>query len=194
MLIVVLGWLLVAWLARAIFQHEIGWNSPVAIGVIAFGAPACAVFAVVSSIRWISGWRDTRPLLLADLDAGRVVEEIYQFTAAKRFQEPEHGGLIYFLKTTGDKVLTLYDYESSNLGARGEDPFGSDFEPRTNLLMVRAPKTGYVISQRISGAPLDAGAPLELATAPQLWPESETYCDIPWDELEKRLSTHRSVV
>ena len=194
MLILVLGWLSVAWPARVIFQKEIGWNSPVAIWVVVLGTPACAVFAVVSSVRWVSGWRDIRPLLAADLDAGRVVEELYQFTAAKRFQEPEHGGLMYFLRTTDDKVLVLYDYDSSNLGAREEDPFGSDFEPRDNLLIVRAPKTGYVISEQFSGVSLDAGDPLKLTIAPQLWPQSEAYCDIPWNELEKRLSTSRSNV
>ena len=116
MMALVLGWLSVAWLTRLIFLKQIGWNSAAAIWVITLGMPACAVFAVVSSIRWVGSWRDVRPSLRADLDTGIVVEELYEFTAAKRFQEPEHGGLMYFLKTTDDKVLVLHDHESANLG------------------------------------------------------------------------------
>jgi hypothetical protein len=188
MLGLVLVWLFVAWLVRLIFHVKIGWDSPVAIWVVFLGTPACAFYAVVSSVRWLRGSRDVLPLVRADLDAGVVIEEFYRFAAAKRFQEPEHGGLIYFLKTTDNKVLVLYDHESANLGARDENPFDSDFKPRIDLLMVRAPKTGYVISREFSGKTLDAGDPKELAIKPELWPETEECCDIPWDDLERRLS------
>jgi hypothetical protein len=65
----------------------------------------------------------------------------------------------------------------------------SDFDPRSELLIVRAPKTGFVISKQFPGASLDVGDPHELVIEPKLWPETEAYCDIPWDELERRLST-----
>ena len=41
----------------------------------------------------------------------RVHEERYVFSEAKRFQEPEHGGLIYFLRSNENEV----DRQSSDL-------------------------------------------------------------------------------
>lgn len=182
------AWLFIAWLARIAMKWEIGLNSSAAIWIIAFGGLACVVAAIVSSIRWVKGWIDMRPLLLADLQNSQVIEEHYRFSAAKLFQEPEHGGLMYFLQTTDGKVLVLYDYESQDLGAGGEDPFGSSFKPASDLSIVRTPNAGVVIDRQFSGAALNAGEPFELSVDPELWPEPDTYCYIPWDELEERLS------
>ncbi len=61
MMLLVLVWLPVAWLARLVFNIHIGLNSPVAIWIVALGTPACAVYAVISSVRWAMGWsRPTR--------------------------------------------------------------------------------------------------------------------------------------
>jgi hypothetical protein len=95
---------------------------------------------------------------------------------------------MYFLKTTDGKVFVQFDYESQDLGARGENPFNSTFQPRRRLLIVRAPKSGFVIAQKFSGDALNAGDAHELSLGPGAWPESETYCAIPWDELQSRLS------
>jgi hypothetical protein len=181
-------WTLFAWVVRATLRAEIGWSSEAGIWIGGLGASACAVYAVASSVRWVQEWRDVREDYHADLKRAEVVEEFYEFTAAKRFQEPEHGGLIYFLRTPDEKVFVLFDCESQDLGARVEDPLTSKFQPRTELLIVRAPKTRIVLSQRFSGIPLDAGDPKELSLPPQSWPESETYCKFRWDELESRLT------
>jgi hypothetical protein len=188
MLIFVCAWAVISWLARVTMRVEIGWSSVAAIWIGLVGALASAAIATVSSLRWVKAWQNARPELRADIDAGTVVEEIYEFTAAKRFQEPEHGGLIYFLRTRDDKVFVQFDYESQDLGARGGNPLSSAFHPRTKLSIIRGPKSGVVISHGFSGDILDAGAPLELSIGPESWPESDTYCDIPWQELESRLS------
>lgn len=188
LLLFALAWTLSAWLLGAAFDVNLGWKSPAAPWILAACVPSCAVVAIVSSVRWVKGSTDIRPLLLADLKDGRVVEERYSFTASKRFQEPEHGGLMYFLRTTDDKVLTLFDYESQNLGVDRQDPLKSGFRPLTKLLMVRAPQSRVVINQEFSGSLLNPGDPQDLAAPPELWPDSESYCNIPWDDLEKRLS------
>jgi hypothetical protein len=188
LLVFVLAWALLAWVGSALFHFDFGWQSPVAIWVLAFGVPACAFLSFVSTVRWIKSWRDPRPMLRADLDGGLVIEEHYQFNAAKRFQEQEHGGLIYFLRTTDDKVLVLFDSESTILRKSEEDPLKSSFKPCTELVMVRAPNTGYVITKAFSGSPLDAGDPLDLLIPPKQWPKSDTWCDIPWGKLDGRLS------
>jgi hypothetical protein len=187
MLALVLAWLTLAWLARKLFQFDMGSRSPAALWVIGIGVALCALGAFVSSVRWIRGWSDHRPLLQDDLAGGRVIEERFVFTAVKRSQEPEHGGLMYFLRSDDGHVLTLFDHESQDLGAGGKDPLTSKFEPRTELTLVRAPHAGFVVEQCFSGNALDAGPPLDLAVEPHQWPEPETYCNIPWDELEARL-------
>jgi hypothetical protein len=190
-LLFVLAWMLITWAARAILHVQIGWDSPVSLWAVALGALACATHAVVSSVRWVKAWPDARPEILADLEEGQVIEESYQFSAAKRFQEPEHGGLFYFLRTTDDKVMVVYDQESQDLGVQGEDPLSSKFQPCRELLIIRAPRTEYVLSKQFSGEVLDAGDPHELSLAPELWPESETFCKFRWDDLEDRLCKKR---
>ncbi len=188
LLLLFLGWKVLAWLTRLVSGFNFGPNSPFAIWFVIIAAPSCAILAVISSLRWVKRWSDPRPRLLADLDGGTMVEERYRFTAAKRFQEPEHGGLIYLFLTDDNKVFGRYDHESQDLGVQDKDPLSSSFEPRTELLLIRAPNTRYVIDEAVSGDSLDAGPAYELTIAPERWPEQEEYCDIPWSELETRLS------
>lgn len=122
LLLFALAWMLVAWALRATVHVDLGWDSPAAGRIAATGAVACALLASVSAARWLKGWSDPRPQLRADLEGGQVAEESYRFTQARHFQEPEHGGLIYFLRTADDEVLALYDHESADLGAAEENP------------------------------------------------------------------------
>jgi len=159
MVLFVLAWTLVAWLVRHSMHVEVGWKSAVAGTVVALGALGSLVTAVLSSLRWVASWRDYSPLVRADLEGGRVIEEYYRLDEAKRFQEPEHGGLIYFLRTDDERVLTFFDYDSQDLGVRDQDPLQSGFVPRTDLTIVRAPRSAFVIEMRLDGEPLAIGAP-----------------------------------
>src|SRR5262249_5024295 len=106
-------------------------------------------------------------------------------------QEPEHGGLMYFLRTTDDKVFVLFDYESQGLGAEGKDPLATEFRPCEKLLLVRAQHSEIVLSQNFSGAAVEGGEPIELSVGPSKWPEWDCYCDIKWTELEERFGQSR---
>ena len=135
----------------------------------------------------VKGWQDDRVELQADLSRGVVVDELYRFVEAKRFQEPEHEGLIYFLRTEDDRVLVLYDPESASLGAAGEDPLSSSFRPSTELTMVRAPATRFVLDKRFGGSAMKLSAPIELTVRLEEWPEQDEFCAISWGDLETRL-------
>lgn len=180
-------WQAIAWVARKVSDVQCGWSSPVGVWAVLVVVPMCGIYAVISSVRWIRSWKDYRPLLQADLDAGQVQEERYVFTAAKRFQEQDHGGLIYFMRTADDKVFTMFDAESQDLGVAEQDPLTSSFRPMSELVMVRAFNADFVIGTTFSGVPLEPGDPIEIYAAPEHWPDSESYCDIPWGELESRL-------
>jgi hypothetical protein len=184
---VVVVWLAIAWLGRKLVQVDFGMHGPAALWVLGVAIPLCGIFAVRSSIRWVKGWKDYWPQLSADIATAIVFEEHYILRGVKRFQEPEHGGLMYFLLTTEDKVLTLFDHESQDLAMQDGDPLKSGFLPMAELVMVRAPKTGFVIDKKFSGESLEVPDPVDLQVSPENWPESEGYCNIPWAELESRL-------
>lgn len=164
----------------------IAWLSAMADWIVPFSAFAAAIFLFGNFAPYFipHGKENRNKTLQADLDAGRVLEEEYEFTAAKRLQEPEHGGLIYFLLTTDSRVLVLYDTESQDIGVRGKDPLSSSFRPCRRLTMVRAPQAGFALSKNFSGETLDAGDPLELTVPPKRWPADEEFCDVHWENLE----------
>lgn len=184
-----LAWLALGWVAGKLFGVRAGPHDVATLWFLALCVPVCAVFAVVSSVRWVRGWRDLRPHLTADLASAEVLEEHYDFEQAKRFQEPEHGGLVYFLRTAEGLVFTSYDFESQQLGANDEGPLTSRYRPQARLVIVRAPSSGLVLCRQASGAILNAGEPVEIGVDPDQWPSDDEPCSIPWDQLEVQLGT-----
>lgn len=181
-------WSLIAWVAKTAFARNVGWRSDYALWILAAGAVACATLAIVSTLRWLKSSGEYRSLAQADLDNGVVTDELLEFVAAKRFQEPEHGGLMYLALTTDNRVFTLYDHESQTLGMGGRDPLTSSFRPKSQLRIVRAPLTRFAIAKAVAGGPLAADVVGELTVPPEQWPEPDEFCDIPWHELEQRFS------
>lgn len=151
--IIILGWLAAAWLVRAMLDAEIGWHSAAAKWAIPLSGVAAAIYVIGRTVAPRIKNKNRISKIEADLESGQVVEELYEIAAAKRMQEQEHGGLIYFLHTTDDRVLVVYDAESQQLGVLNEDPLSSEFRPRRSLTMVRAPHTGYVLDKIFSGEP-----------------------------------------
>jgi hypothetical protein len=188
-LIVVLGWSAVAWLGRVVFELELGWKTSVGQWVMVAGASACAGYAIYSTIRWLRSSRDYRPLARLDLAGGTVFEERLTLVDARPFQEPEHGGLIYFLRTKDDRVFVLFDHESQDLGVAGKDPLSSSFRPKSELLIVRAPHTRLVISKTFAGHELAAPPIRKLGASPREWPETDEFCSVPWSDLEGRYAS-----
>jgi hypothetical protein len=180
-------WLLLAWLVRKSGGPDIGVHSAVAPWIVGIGLPLAAGFAIVSTLRWMRAWGERLGDIDRDLAAGRVREEHHAFVAAKRFQEQEHGGLVYFLRSADDRVYVIYDRHSQELGMDGDDPLSSPFRAREQLTIVRTPLSGRVLRRRFSGAVLTAGEVHDLTAAPADWPEDDGYCTLAWDELEARL-------
>lgn len=185
---VMVVWLVVTLIAKAVADLRVGWHSPAAVWILGTTVPIIAVYSAVYNWRWFKRAPDPRAAISKDLRGGAVVEERYHFTAAKCFQEPEHGGLLYFLLDDSTRPYVVFDHESQDLGVRGESPQSSTLVPRSELLVVRAPNTRIVLRQEFSGHPLDAGAPVELTIRPEKWPEPDEYCSLKWSELERRLS------
>jgi hypothetical protein len=183
----VIVWGLVAWVVNKLAGVEFGFDTAVAPWVFGIGIPLAAIGAIVSSVRWLRGWENPTDDIRQELATGTVLEEHHVFTEARRFQEPEHGGLIYFLRTADDRAFVVYDGESQDLGVGDGDPLASPFKPHANLRVVRTPRSRMVLDKTFSGPVLDAGAPLDLAADPKDWPEQDEYCAFGWGELEARL-------
>lgn len=178
------SWSLIAWLARITMGVEISLHSATGDVVYPLSALAATVIAVLAVAFALAGRRKkpAPPKLIADLEAGRVLEENHEFSAAMRMQEQKYGGLIYFLRATDGRVFVLYDHESQDIGILGQNPLISSFEPRARLSIVRAPQFGWAIDKSFSGAPLAPGEPLDLLAHD--WPKDETYIDVSWADLE----------
>lgn len=184
----VIVWLIVAWFVRLVSDLEVGFKSPYAIWIVGVGTPICAILAVYSSVKWISAWGDDRLAIREDLKNAQVLEQDCRVVEIKRFQEPEHGGFLYFLRMSDERVFVLYDRESQDLWIQGQDPESSSFQPCGNLNIVQAPTTGFTISHEFSGPKIECFDTLELRISPEEWPEQESWCEIPWDKLNSKLS------
>ncbi|MSR06990.1 MAG: hypothetical protein EXR93_08000 [Gemmatimonadetes bacterium] len=187
LVVLVFAWAALAWGVRKMSGQDFGLASWSAPWIACAGALAALVPAIRSSSRWLRSWKDPKALIRADLDAGVVEEEALTFTSARRFQEPEHGGLFYFLRAGKGRAFVVFDHESQDLGVAGKDPLGSSFRPCVDLVVARSPASQLVLAKSFLGEPLDAGIPLRLKAPPDEWPAEDEFCDIPWGELEDRL-------
>ena len=119
----------------------------------------------------------------ADIASGVVEETILTFADARRYREPEHNTYMLFLRTDADRVFVCYDYESA-----GRERPKICLHPQERLCLIRFPKTG-LDKLEWSGRKLEIGRSKELLLHADEWPEPETFCDVPWDELDGYLTT-----
>lgn len=178
----------IAWVSRRIFDVEFGWSSPV--GIYLFGAiiVTSAIVATISTSRRMRDWTDYRPLMRADLDAAEVFEERIEFVAAKWYQEQEHGGIIWCLRTPDDRTYIWYDYDSVHLSEEaaeaGKEAVEYSFRALSQLRIVRAVASETIISEAFSGTELPVESTNDLLIDPRRWPEDREYFSVPWAELD----------
>jgi len=185
-LLLIIIWLFIAWVARSFASIEVGFQSTYAFIILATIVCLCGIYAIWSSVKWVRDWPDHYPGIEQDI-ANRVVEDQeFHVKEIKLFEEPEHGGLIHFLRMENEDVLVLYDHASVE-PRTGENSENSPLQPRRQLRIVSAPISGYFIDQYFSGESIDIPEPLIIAAKPEKWPEDESWCDISWDNLEKHL-------
>ena len=118
----------------------------------------------------------------ADLDAGEVVEEQGVVDAVKVFREPEHGMKIYFLHLSDGRVRVRYDHDSADVDGDGKSR-RSTFPLSREVRMIHYPVSGEV-DYRFSGETIRKPRAQSLDLHPDKWPEDETWCNIPWEDLD----------
>lgn len=181
--LVVLLWLLLAWIVRTIFGFDFGWNYP--HGTIIFWSIICLSlsYIVVSVIRSQKPNHQRREKLILDIKNGKILVEEHRLTEAKVFEEPEHGGYIYFFRTTEGKVFVFFDNESQDLAVGGEDAKMSSFVPRTQLKVERTPIAKDWIRDEIFGTKLAVTEPLLMTDDTNKWPPDGEFIDISWSDI-----------
>lgn len=187
-LLAVVAWGILAWMGRRFLHLEYGWQATGTLWALLLLLLATLAMACFSTNHWLKSWKDARPLVHSDLAGGMATEEHLCFTDIKRFQEPEHSGLIYFLRTEDHRVFVLYDHESQQLGVDDKNPLDSSFHPQERLLLVRAPNSRFVLGKTFSGRKLPLPPPIDMTAPPRIWPETEDFCAVPWEELDHKFS------
>ncbi len=181
---VVIAWLILAWVVRLIFDVDYGWNHPNRMTILLALVALSVAYTSYQVIKKSRPGTDERDKLLKDIENGVVEVLDIEVREAKVLQEPEHGGLFYFLRTHDDEVFVMFDYESQDLGANGEDPFASSFSPKEKLQIARTPIARSPVSEEFSGKPLDVRETLDMTAHPDKWPEPEQFDDVAWSEIE----------
>lgn len=149
---------------------------------------AALLLQMMSGFRWWLRARRSHAAYVQsirdDISSGSVVVEDHEVIAVKLLQEPEHHAFIFLLRLSNGKTLVLYDYDSYD-GA-------NDFPPDTRPTLVpreRISLRTFPNSHRrrwaFSGEALPLPPAIELALAPDKWPEDESWCRVKWDNIER---------
>jgi hypothetical protein len=107
----------------------------------------------------------------------------YDIVAVKRYREPEHGGLVYLLRTDDGQVLSVFDSESQRLGVDDEDPQTSSFRPKARVELVETLDRRCFIHENWSGA--DLPVPDALPLNPSRWPEHGEIVKVAWEQCDR---------
>ncbi len=121
------------------------------------------------------------------LRGDQVRAATYDIVAVKRYQESEHGGLVYLLRTDDGQVLSVFDSESQLLGVDGKDPLSSSFRPKSRVELVETLDRRCFIQETWSGAELSVPDPLPLNQS--RWPEHGEIVKVVWEQCDRHFGS-----
>jgi hypothetical protein len=154
-------------------------------GLQEFLIASSASYALFSTYRWITTSENAYPLILQDINNALMLDETYYVQEVCRFQEPEMGGFIYFLKISEKKIFVVYDYQSQG----NSDRF---FLLQQSLILSYAPHCGQYVSQCFKGDPIAVSKTHSLTVPPEQWPLSNTWLILSWAEIVSTFSQDTS--
>ncbi|MDJ0940557.1 MAG: hypothetical protein QNJ00_12430 [Woeseiaceae bacterium] len=182
--ILIVAWLLLAWVLGFFVDAPLGWDSGYRNYIVGTVVALCFIYTVYEVQRSEKPTAERAKALQADVDQRKVLIEEHTFTAVKVAEEPEHGGLIYFFLNTEGRVYVLLDYESVYTGIEEEDPPQSTFVPKSRLRIEVTPVARVPLAEDFDGEILEVPEPFLMTSKTRVWPEPETFIDTPWDRIE----------
>jgi hypothetical protein len=164
-------------LASPVASSWLDWATPYGLVGSLVGGIGMAVHEKVREVRAIAQIRRS-------LSGDQVHATTYDIVAVKRYQEPEHGGLVYLLLTDDGRVLSVFDDESQSNGVDNKNPLDSAFRPKARIELVETLDRSRVINETWSGAELPVPNPVPLNLS--RWPEHGEIVNVAWEACDHR--------
>lgn len=136
---------------------------------------------ILQSKQSIKRWSSIRQLYLDELESGQVTESRYLIADVKTGKYPYSDGVVYFLLLEDSQVFVLYDDKNST-----QSPLTSNFVICREFKLVKSKPNDWVLSVLFSGDTVPVTQSFELPDKTESWPEDEEFCNVSWDEIEKR--------
>ena len=184
--ILVVVWLLLNWLIGLISSLDFGWNSDSRNYILwpIVGFSYLYFFVVVAKSCRPS--TKTREALKKDLAERIVKVSEYPITGVKIFEEPEHGGYIYFVRTFDNKVMALFDSESQDLSIDDKDPSDSSYKIREKLKITRAPNANIIVDEQFYGDIVTTPEIKVFTANTEAWPEHAEFVKCKWEHIDAK--------
>lgn len=173
-------WFICSLLVNTFTKQDIGINSDYARHIFPATIVLSFIFSLNSTRKWLNNSNKLYHLITADLTTNQILTETYNIIAVKRFKEPQHGGLVYFLKLPEDKVRVIYDYESQN----NDSDSGALLTIKSQLTIATTLHSNIVVTNQFSGSLFTDINDFELTLPPAQWPMSDTWQHVEWETLE----------
>ena len=128
-------------------------------------------------------------LLRRDIESGEVDELVLDIAEAKAFREPEHGGLMYFLRLGDGRVF--FDSRGGIADAgwdRQPEIIPEADIPRQSLHLLYGPFRGRLLGSRFSGPAVHPVSVSIMKASPDYWPAPGTFRKTAWSEIEKHFA------
>jgi hypothetical protein len=183
--------LILSFLSIAITGHKLiyyirDYLPPTNLFILSIIAFYCVLWSFV--LYKLSSMRDKKRVtninskINLDLKNNIVQEENFNITDILCFEEIEHGGLAYFLKTDENKVLFIMDYTSPCDEERTLEQKQKDFFPAKQFKLVKAPMSEVILSVTFSGERFVTSDIYSFGDIDQI-PEHGTYVNCDWEDI-----------
>lgn len=187
-IVTVLIWLFLNWIIGLFTSLDFGWNSDYhsyIFGGIIIISFAYTLFTVVRRERPNA---NTKKQIKKDLTKGVIELYTYMVKDLKVFVEPEHGGFIYFILSTDDEVIAIFDSESQDLSISDKDPKSSSFIPRRTLEIYKTIYSNIVVDDAFKGKLIEFPELRDISLDTTNWPEHGELINCLWGDIENTYS------
>ncbi len=185
---VFLAWLSINWVAGLVGTYNFGWHSTYG-SYIFWGL---AIVSFLYSCIEVSRCKTPKSEFYKDLkkDIAKKVVEVTEYCIknVKIFEDPKHGGYIYFLLTYNNEIVVFFDSESQDLAIGGYNPKDSAFKPRKTLKIHRTLFAKYIVSEEFIGDPLEFSESKLFISNTKKWPEHGQILHCNWNRIDFKYS------
>ncbi len=177
---------MIGWVLELITTVDLGWSSPYGSYIFWLIVAFSFLWPLFEVLRSSGPSSETRQAICKDLEKNILKVSEYPIYEIKVFEEPEHGGFVYFCRTYRNRVIAIYDSESQELSINGEDPENSSYKVREILKIIKTPNSNILIEESFLGE-LVHNPELELLTAnTKIWPEHTDFVKCAWENISAK--------